>query len=260
MDQKHLHSLKHWFAEYVSTFSTPVQEDQQNLDVKKHHTDEVCLNAVRIARDLKLSDEDMLLAETIALFHDVGRFLQYQQYKTFQDSISVNHGALGASVLLEKKVLLGLDKPEQDLIIKAITLHNVNKLPDGLDSRTLLFSRLVRDADKLDIWRVVIEYYGQDPATRASAVGLGLVDSTDYSRELLDSVVNGEIGRVSSLKTENDLRLVQLAWIYDLNYAESFRMVLERGYIDALRSYLPVDDAIKKAVGVVRAYVERKLE
>ena len=43
------------------------------------------------------------VAEAIALFHDVGRFPQYARYKTFRDSISTNHAALGASVLFEQE-------------------------------------------------------------------------------------------------------------------------------------------------------------
>ena len=44
-----LQSLKTWFQNYVHSFSLPVQEDQRNIAIKRDHTLQVCLNAVRIA-------------------------------------------------------------------------------------------------------------------------------------------------------------------------------------------------------------------
>jgi putative nucleotidyltransferase with HDIG domain len=82
-----------------------------------------------------MSGEDTLLAEAIGLFHDVGRFRQYETYKTFDDSISVNHATLGAKVLLENNVLQRLPKQEQDLILRGVTLHNVFSLPEKLTVR-----------------------------------------------------------------------------------------------------------------------------
>jgi HD domain-containing protein len=259
MDQNELTSLKRWFAEYCASFFTTVVEDQRNLVVKQDHTREVCLNAVRIATDLKLSEHEVLLAEATGLFHDVGRFPQYQQYKTFDDSISVNHAALGARVLLEKNVLRGLPKPEQDLIVRSVSLHNVFSLPELLDERTLLFARLLRDADKLDILRVVLEFFGQDVGHRAEAVALGLPDTPGYSPVVLDCLKRGEMARKADLRTLNDFKLLQLAWLYDLNFKSSLRAVLERGYFDKLVSMLPATAEIAEAAALVRASVDRRL-
>ncbi|MDA8422305.1 MAG: HD domain-containing protein [Nitrospiraceae bacterium] len=260
MDQKDLTTLKNWFAGYCLSFSMPGQEDQRNITIKKDHTYHVCLNALRIARDLNLGKRELLLAETIALLHDVGRFAQYQQYKTFDDGLSTNHAALGVKVLLEKAVLRELPDHEQKLILRAVTLHNVFTLPAELDAATRLFANLVRDADKLDIWRVLIEYYGQDQGSRATAVGLGLPDAPEYSPKVLASLRGGNMARKADLETLNDFKLLQLTWIYDLNFAGSVRMVVERGYIDKIVDTLPKNDEIRQAVEVVRAHVNGKLQ
>lgn len=259
MNQEELTSLKNWFAGYCASFSTPVREDQRNIDIKQDHTREVCLNSARIARGLRMSGEGSLLAEAIGLFHDVGRFPQYQRYKTFDDDISVNHATLGAKVLLEQSALQCLPKQEQDLIVRCVTLHNVFSLPEELDAETLLFAKLVRDADKLDILRVVIEYFGQEEGNRAEAVALGLPDAPGYSPEVLACLTRGEMARKSDLTTLNDFKLLQLAWLYDLNFASSLRVVLERQYIDKLAGMLPGTDEIKQAVELVRAHVDGRL-
>ncbi len=260
MNQKDLAELKDWFADYCVHFSTHVEEDQRNIAVKKDHTYHVCLNALRIGRSLKLNGRDMLLAEAIALFHDVGRFPQYQQYKTFDDDISTNHAALGAKVLLEQGVLRWLPEPEQRLIVHAVTLHNVFTLPDTLDQRTRSFVHIIRDADKLDIWRVFIEYYGQNEERRASAVALGLPDTQGHSPKVLACLQKGKMAAKSDLRTLNDFKLLQLTWLYDLNFARSFRMVQERGYIDKMAEVLPPNDEMRDALDRVRVFVAGKLK
>jgi len=257
MDQNELILLKDWFADYCASFSLPTEVDQRNITVKQEHTHQVCLNAIRIAEDLGLDRQEVRLSEAIALFHDVGRFAQYQQHKTFDDSISVNHAVLGTKVLLENNVLGGLPKPEQDVIVRSVTLHNVFTLPEGLDERSLLFARLIRDADKLDILRVVLEYFEQDEGSRAEAVALGLPDVPEgYSPEVLACLVRGEMARKDALTTLNDFKLLQLAWLYDLNFPCSLRMVVERDYIRKIEAMLPRTGEIVGAIGIVRKHVD----
>jgi len=259
MHTNDLTALKSWFEAYCVSFSTPVAEDQRNITIKQAHTHEVCKNALRIARALRLDNRQALLAETIALFHDVGRFSQYRQYKTFDDTISVNHAALGAKVLLENNVLRDLPKHDQDMVVRSVTMHNVYALPEGLDESSLLFARLIRDADKLDILRVVIEYFGQDAGSRAEAVALGLPDAPGYSPAVLASLQRGEMARKADLATQNDFKLLLLAWLYDLNFAASLHMVRERDYIQKLAATLPRNEEIAHVVDRVREYVQGKL-
>jgi len=260
MDQNELILLKRWFADYCASFSLPTEVDQRNISIKREHTHQVCLNAVRIAEDLGLIAPEARLSEAIALFHDVGRFPQYQQHKTFDDSISVNHAVLGTKVLLENNVLGGLSKHEQDIIVRSVTLHNIFTLPEGLDEKSLLFARLIRDADKLDILRVVIEYFGQDEGSRAEAVALGLPDvPEEYSQEVLACLVRGEMARKDALTTLNDFKLLQLAWLYDLNFTCSLWMVVERDYIRKIAEMLPRNEEIAGAIEIVREYVSGKL-
>ena len=232
MNMPELQRLKDWFSRYCSSFATSVEEDQRNIVLKEVHTHKVCANARLITQDLSLGGRETLLAEIVALLHDVGRFPQYRKYKTFRDSISENHAVLGAKVLLEQGVLRDFPKREQDIIVRAVTLHNVLTVPKGLDDDTLLFVKLIRDADKLDIWRVFIELSERDAADWPSAVGLGLPDTPECSPAVIASLNRREMVRLTSLRTLNDFRLLQLAWIYDLNFAPTLRLVLERSIIE----------------------------
>jgi len=259
MDQHELNSLKRWFTGYCGSFYSLNREDQQNITLKEEHTRNVCGNIVQIARGLSLDDARITLAEAIALYHDIGRFPQYHKFKTFKDSVSVNHAALGAKVLIENNVLQSIPKHEQDIIMRVVALHNVYSIPVGLDQDELLFLKLVRDADKLDIWRVAIEYYGQPEDGRASAVGLGLPDVPGYSPEVLTALKNERMVQMSTLKTLNDFKLLQLAWIYDLNFASSLRILESRQCIDGIAATLPRTGEIIAALATLRGYVHEGL-
>src|SRR4030042_5618064 len=170
--------FKKWFTDYVQSFYSSNKEDQKNISLKENHTFDVCKNVVGIAGELGFSDEDIMLSEVIALFHDIGRFPQYAKYKTFRDRKSVNHGLLGAQTLIQEKILQPLPDNEQELIIKVVRFHNAFSIPKSEKEDVVFFLKLIKDADKLDIWRVFLEYYDAPEEERASAVGLGLPETT----------------------------------------------------------------------------------
>jgi hypothetical protein len=65
--------------------------------------------------------------------------------------------------------------------------------------------------------------------------------------------------QMSTLKTLNDFMLLQLAWVYDLNFTGSLRMVAERRYIEMIAALLPATGEVRDAVNGVRDYVERQM-
>lgn len=259
MNRAELSALKTWFADYCRSFYSADADEQRNIYLKELHTSNVCDNIISIARDELLNEEQQLLAEVIALFHDVGRFPQYRQYKTFKDSDSTNHAALGAKVLRENNVLARFPKDDQDTIIQAVRLHNVFAIPAKLSADGELFLKLIRDADKLDIWRVFIEYYALPEAERASAVGLGFPDLPVCSDEVLACLEDGRMVNLSMLKTLNDFKLLQLSWVFDLNFAASFRLLKERDYIGNIAATLPTNARIDALAKRLREHVEERL-
>ncbi|MEW6161968.1 MAG: HD domain-containing protein [Nitrospirota bacterium] len=252
--------FKNWFSDYCKSFYSSNREDQRNIRLKEVHTFNVCENIIEIGRELSLSDSEMMLAETVALFHDIGRFPQYVKYKTFVDSISVNHSLLGAQTLLEEKTLQNLPEDEQELIIQAVRFHNAFSIPKIEKEDIVFFIKLIKDADKLDIWRVFIEYYESPEENRASAVGLGLPDTTDYSEEVLLNIFKKKMASLSKVKTLNDFKIMQLSWVYDLNFRTSFRLLMERNYIERIVSKLPKTEEIHRASAYLKEFVYSKLK
>lgn len=258
-EQQLLDGFSAWFGRYVAGFYAGDDGHDRNIRLKEEHTARVRDNAVLIARALGLDGRDLMLAETIGLFHDVGRFPQYRQYRTFRDSDSVNHAALGAKVLLDEDALRPLSGEERDIVVRAVALHNVFLLPDSVAGRLRTHAGIVRDADKLDIWRVFIDILGLPEDERPSAAGLGLADVPACSPGVLAQLHRREMVTLDSLRSLNDFKVLQLAWIYDLNTLPALRLAKERDVIGRLSATLPRDSGIDRALDAVRAYVDERL-
>lgn len=254
MKERELTHLREWFAGFCSTFHSSDGEEQKNIALKEEHTSRVCANIRRIAREESLDAGRVALAEAVALFHDIGRFPQYRRYGTFKDSISVNHAVLGAELLIQGGVLDKFPRNDQVIVIQAVRHHNAFAVPAFLDAESAQYLRLVRDADKLDIWRVFLEFYRLPEGERASAVSLGFPDLPACSPEVIAALCRRELVRLAWVKSLNDFKLLQLSWVYDLNFPASFRMLVERDYISGLEAALPPHEEVRQAVQAVREF------
>ncbi len=234
-----LPELKLWFEHYTRQFVSDDPLVQANTDLKINHTRRVCAAAKDIGTSENLSAEDLCLVEMAALLHDIGRFEQYRKYHTFVDARSVDHAALGVKVLKTEKPLKALEKDQSDTVLRVVQYHNRATLPADEDERFLLLLKLVRDADKIDIWHIVTEYYQNSGTSRNPGIELDLPDEPEISDGAYDALMKGDIVRTADLKTLNDFKLLQLGWIYDLNFPRTYRIVRERGYIEKIHMALP---------------------
>lgn len=264
MEQNQLERFKRWFSQYSSRFLGDDEYVNANLKLKQEHTVRTCEEIVHLAQELALDDNEVRIAELTALFHDVGRFPQFAQYRTYNDLRSIDHGQKGVQVLREEGVLDSLPAEERQWVQTAVGLHNRKSLPSTLKGRALLFTKLVRDADKIDIFRVVMEYYRcrrdnpQSPCTLE--LEIELPDTPQYNPEVLEAVMNEETVDWGRLRTLTDARLCQLGWVYDLNFTPSLRRIDECGYLTGLMGFLPPDDAVQRLCQKVLAYVDLRLE
>jgi hypothetical protein len=246
-----------WFRGFCRSYYRSERREQMNILLKEKHSRLVAENALLIANGEAFGTGEMTLAEIAGLFHDIGRFPQYAQYKTFVDSASVNHGRLGAETLSAEGVLSRLCRKEQDIIINAVGFHNAFAVPDSFDRDTALVTKVVRDSDKLDIWRVFCEYYEGPEDERADAAPLGLPDSPYWSKEAVASIMKKETAKLAHAETLNDLKLLQLSWAFDLNFKSSFRLALERDIVRRMAATLPAADELSEIVSAVQAYVRK---
>jgi len=254
--------FRNWFDQYVSGFTAggdAAPDVVKNIRLKKDHSERVVKELLWIAQQLGLDDEDRDLAAIMGLFHDIGRFAQYAQYRTFVDHKSENHAALGVKILRQHQVLDSLPADRADLICRVISYHNRAALPGHETRDCLFFARLLRDADKLDIWRVLIDHYRHRHQDHNPAVELGLPDTPGISDLVYDHVVHEKIVEARHVKNLNDFKLLQIGWVFDINFAPSLQQVKDRRYVEAICRTLPSSDRLTQIEQVVTAWFDKKI-
>jgi len=247
--------LSSWFAGYVSGFRLESEEWQRNITLKAEHSQRVAAEIVGLGTALGLSEAELRLARIIALLHDVGRFEQYARYRTFKDGKSENHAALGVKILEETGALDHLAQDLRQIILAAVLNHNRASLPRIDDSQVLFYSRLVRDADKLDIYRVLTDYYRHSGGRRNSAIELDLPDTTGVSEPVCRDLLHHRAVDFRNVRNLNDFKLLQVGWVFDINFPPTLNLLRERRYLEILQQALPTSDPINRIFSEVHTYL-----
>ena len=250
--------LKNWFSRHVRSFDTPDPLVRQALALKVDHSLRVCDEILNIGGKLALGDGEMRLAEAMALVHDIGRFKQYYHYKTFVDKKSADHAQLGVAALRDGNALAVIDNQASELILKAVSYHNRLHIPEDEGPACVFFTKLLRDADKLDILHLVSTYYYVPDSERNAAVELDLPDAPEVSDEILNTLLARKMVRMEQLRTLNDFKLLQMAWVYDLNFPPTFQFVYRRKYLERIRDTLPASDGIDRIYAGLMSYLKEK--
>jgi len=233
--------LYNWFHNYYHSFYSSDPEIMKMVQLKEKHSVRVAKNAQELGRKIGLSAEKIDLAERIGLLHDIARCEQ-AQLKTFNDGISFDHGDRGVLRLEETGILSPLDSEAQEIILFAIKYHNKLTVPSASADK-MLFARIIRDADKLDIFRLL-------PPVLAEH---------DYSPLLVELLIKGRSLPYSEVKTMADTRLIRLGWFYDINYQWTFAQLINEGYAEELLGSLPNTPTFNKLKDGFRAYITEKL-
>ncbi len=249
-----------WFDNYVNQFIKQFPDLAENIEIKANHCRLVSKETLDLASNLKLKDEDILLAETIGLFHDVGRFRQYVKYQTFSDSKSQNHSELAVEVLKENNILKDLSTDTQEIIFKSIINHSRAEIIPDKNEKIVFFSKLIRDADKLDIWRLITEYYMVKEQNENKTLELELPDNDEISEEIFEAIINKKVVLKESMKTLNDFKLLQIAWLFDLNFDYSIQRLYKMKYLDKILNTLPENQKVNQIKQIVSDYFKQHIE
>ena len=239
MTTQTLKILSERFRDYVDRFRIDgVLHPMHQL--KLDHSLRVSVDAREIAAGMNWTQEEVNLAEAVGLFHDTARFPQFEKYKTFSDAESVDHGDLGFQTLEKENLLDGLADEPRDLILHSVQHHNKKHLPPELTAHEEKHLRLIRDADRLDIffvcWHAIHAGYIHDNPE----ISMGIVFDGLPTDAVLDQFERGEAIDYRNLNSMADRFILLLSWIHDMSYDSTKRLVHERNILEKFISVLPV--------------------
>ncbi|MFP4562836.1 MAG: HD domain-containing protein [Spirochaetia bacterium] len=234
-----LQNLIQWFDEYVEGYYTGVEEFDYNISLKHLHTHRVLKRAAQLAEHLGIETELRCRAETAALLHDCGRFEQYRRYKSFRDDITVDHGHLGAQVVRDLNLLKGYGPEDRRDILFAVESHNKKELPETPTRTALEITKIVRDADRTDIFRVIADQLDNKDDPHVNTAFWGLEDRNEISDPVYEAVLSGRPVDRGDMRTRIDFLCMVLSWVYLMNYPQSLELAAETGQVSRLTAHLP---------------------
>lgn len=215
------------------------------INIKYYHSRRVAVLSKRIAENLRLSLYDINKATTIGLLHDIARFYEYRMFKDFNNVNGFDHGKWGVKVLNSHNYYEKFNIHKEDLkdIYPAIYYHNKLKLPYKYKNN--VFCKIIRDADKIDIFNVVKNV-------------VKIKEDDIINDKLLNDFFKGKLSSWK-LKTNGSNEVIFfLSFVYDLNYDYSCKFLLESGYLDNLYDSLDYKERFNVYFDYAKEYLVRR--
>ena len=249
-----LAELRERYDRYVDGYRDPSGALPKMMQLKYEHTMLVLRNAGQIAESEKFTDEERFVVKAAALLHDTGRYEQLKRYDTFQDSESVDHAVFSHDIVKERGWLKTLSAAElaapfEDLILKSVLYHNRRDLPKEIEDplaassaslRLLsLAAHTVRDADKLDIFRVLEDLVEHTDWRTDSRAFWNLAVGVPPNPEVVKVIRERRPVDYQHIRSLADFVLIQVGWILSgLHFKASRRLCRDRGHLDFRRRFL----------------------
>ncbi len=200
--------------------------DMSNATIryKYDHSKRVMENCMNIAKSLGLSIEEVLIAGLVGLLHDIGRFEQYKVYNTFNDLKSIDHGDYAVKILFEDNYIRKfIDEDSYDEIIKKSILYHNKFLIGECNDKELIFCKVIRDADKIDIFKHFVD--------KKDTI---VFKTKEVTPELYNKFFEMKSLDFNEVKTNADMKILQLSMFFDLNYKYSYDIVKSMDYFNIL--------------------------
>lgn len=233
--RKHIQTT---FQEHTSAYDL----SDPKIKLKAAHTYRVASLCEEIAKSIGLSDEDVTIAWTSGMLHDIGRFEQVKRYGTFFDSESIDHAQLGADLLfhegLYEKFIPDGAASQKELLEKVIRVHNVLRVPDTLTKRERTFADILRDADKIDILRVNCE----TPTEEVYNVTTEALQNARVSEDVKNAFRERRCAKRHDKTTAVDYLVGHVCLTFELVYPRSLQLMFEQGYLFRLMEFRSLNE------------------
>jgi len=219
------------FNSYVAAYDA----EDPKIKLKIAHTYRVAALCERIAGETGAGRTE--LAWLTGMLHDIGRFEQIRRYNTFVDAVSVDHARFGADLLFREGLLERfvpeLTEAEKRILEKSIRAHNLYRLPEGLTEEETAYCNILRDADKIDIFRVNCE----TPAEEIYNVSTQELKNSAVSEDVKECFRNRTAVLRSLKKTAIDYPVAHLCLVFELVYPVSRLIAREQGYVEKMLAF-----------------------
>lgn len=254
-----VNELNTWYSTYCDSFKELTADQKKNFEIKKEHSLRVAGFCVQLADKLDFNSEEVKLAYFVGLFHDVGRYKQLVEFNTFNDAKSVDHAEYSVKIIKDEAILEKFGIEQEDIVTTAILFHNKLSLPKKISEQEIRFAQLLRDADKMDILKVLTEYYSNKNAAPNHTLTWELPKGNSISSAVSKEVLAGKLVSKENVLSDIDVKIMQMSWVFDINFRPTFEYMLRKRFLENIYNTLPKNDTVIEIYTKVKVYSENKL-
>ena len=212
-----------------------------------------------ILQKVGLSEEDIALAWLIGMLHDIGRFEQLRRFHTFVDSQSIDHAHFGVELLFQDGLLARFvdnSGENEELIKKAIYWHSAFRIDPQLNDREMLFAKVIRDADKIDILKVATDF----PLEEIYNVATEQIHAHLITEEVMQQFRQKQAIFRDTKKVPIDNLVGHIALVFELEFPQSYEIVKEQGYLDRLLAFQSPNEGLMLQFQEMRQIMQEHLQ
>ena len=246
-----LEKAKREFIKYTNNYDL----NDSHITRKISHSLRVMEVSRKIAENLSLTQEQIDLATLIGLLHDIARFEQRKRYGTYFDKKSIDHGDFAIELLEENNFIRNfIEDDKYDKIIKvAIKNHNKYEIEQLDDEEELLQSKIIKDADKIDIFYQLAYQFAKNKDN---------IENSEISEDYIKQLKQEKCILRNIEESAIDELVLITSFIYDIHFDSSLKLIKEENYIEKMfqqfnfneKTNIQVEEILKIAKYYLKKY------
>lgn len=239
-----IEKLKNNFRKHVEKYNI------NDKNIKLEHSYRVMELSIKIGEYYNLSDKEIEIVTLVGLLHDYAKFEQWDKFGTYDDIDSIDHAELALERLFDDNEILDYcdNIDYYDEIYDAIKYHNKYSYPSYLSDENKLFCKIIRDADKLDIFYLL--------GTDDYKIG---EDNKEISDDIKNKFFDNLLVDRNDVKSDSDNLVLGLAMVFDLEFDYSFKYIKDNNLIDRIYNNIDNKDKFKLYFEHINKYIEEKV-
>ena len=144
----------------------------------------------------------------------------------------------------------------EELIKKAIYWHSAFRIDPQLNDREMLFAKVIRDADKIDILKVATDF----PLEEIYNVATEQIHAHLITEEVMQQFRQKQAIFRDTKKVPIDNLAGHIALVFELEFPQSYEIVKEQGYLDQLLAFQSPNEGLMLQFQEMRQIMQEHLQ
>ena len=177
----------------------------------------------------------------------------------------MNHAVFSAQIIKENQILQEeIEEEDKKVIYQAVFYHNVYKIEEieeELSERSIYFLKMIRDADRLDIYKSMAEVVPKLSPKERYIWYNERTDENQISDLIYHQILENDSPSMKDCKTIVESQFARISWVFrDTSFKESIVIILNEKYFEKIHEDMKHSERSEEMYEHVMKYLIDMLE